>query len=245
MRNIKLSIEYDGTGYAGWQQQDNAVTVQEKVKAVIEKIVNETIKLHGSGRTDAGVHALGQIANFKTTSTIPSPNLILAINALLPKDIAINDACDVDDDFHARFSAKWKVYKYTVFNSKLRPALNRDFCYVFNIPLNMDALLKGADVLTGDNDFSAFKTGALPGEDNVRCLKRLDIEKSGQYVCFILEGNGFLRNMVRRIVGVLLEIGRGKISVEGLKGILESKNPTNGRYTNSPAKGLCLMEVKY
>ncbi len=244
MRNIKLYIEYDGTLYAGWQQQNNAITVQEILKSTIESIVCEPISLHGSGRTDAGVHALGQIASFKTTSSIPSSKLILAINSTLPEDIVVNDAHEVDDNFHPRFNAKWKVYKYTVFNSKLRPVLDRNFCHFFNYDLNFSDLKLGAEKFKGEHDFSAFKTGALLNDNNVRIIKRLDIERSGKYVYFIFEGNGFLRNMVRRITGSLLEMARGKITLDELKTILDSKNPLFGRWT-APAKGLCLMEVKY
>lgn len=244
MRNIKLSIEYDGKNYAGWQIQNNAVTIQETIESAIASIVCEKVVLYGSGRTDAGVHAQGQIANFKTTSLIPSLKLILAINSVLPKDIIVNEVCDVHDDFHSRFSAKWKVYKYTVFNGRFRPVLNRDFCHALKYPLNHENLKLGAEILKGKQDFSAFKTGALPDDDNVRVLKRLDINIEGNYLYFTFEGNGFLRNMVRRIVGVLLELGRGKIDLERFKFIFKSKDPILGKQT-APAKGLCLMEVKY
>ncbi|MGR3219599.1 MAG: tRNA pseudouridine(38-40) synthase TruA [Candidatus Anammoxibacter sp.] len=244
MRNIKLSIEYDGTSYAGWQKQENATTVEGILEVSIGKVVGEKIVLCGSGRTDSGVHARAQIANFKTSSQIPSSRFPFAINANLPKDIVVREAHDVDDTFHSRFSAKTKVYQYTVYNSDIRTALNRDFCYFYNISIDFVVMGKGAQLLRGKHDFSSFKTGALPGENNVRELKRLEIRRDGKYVYFTFEADGFLRYMVRRIVGVLLELGRGRISIKDLSFILASKNPSLGVPT-APAKGLCLMEVGY
>ena len=244
VRNIKLLIEYEGTCYAGWQQQKNETTVQETLKTAIEMVVGEKIVLHGSGRTDAGVHARAQVANFKTFSKIPSLRLPFAINSYLPKDIVVSAAQDVSDNFHARFSAKWKVYKYTIHNSNIRTALYRKFCYFYNFKLDYKTMEEGAKLLKGKHDFSAFKTGKLLNEDNVRELKRLDIEYSDKYIYFTLEANGFLRYMVRRIVGALLELGRGKISTKELDLMLKSKNPKHISPT-VPAKGLCLLEVKY
>ncbi|MGR3319622.1 MAG: tRNA pseudouridine(38-40) synthase TruA [Candidatus Anammoxibacter sp.] len=244
MRNIKLSIEYDGTCYAGWQKQENATTIEEILEASIEKVVVEKITLYGSGRTDAGVHARSQVANFKTSSQIHSSRLPFAINSHLPKDIVVRAAHDVNDTFHSRFCSKWKVYQYTVHNSDIRTALNRNFCYVYNFPLDFETMERGAKLFRGIHDFSSFKMGALPGEKNVRELKKLEIKRDGEYVYFVFEGNGFLRYMVRRIVGILLKLGRGKISIEELSFIFESKDPRLGAPT-APAKGLCLMEVKY
>ncbi len=245
MRNIKLCIEYDGTRYAGWQQQDGQISVQETLKNAIEKIVLEKITLLGAGRTDAGVHALRQIANFKTSSQIPANQLLFAINSQLPKDIAIIETSDVDDNFHSRYSAKWKVYRYTVYNSKVRSALNRNFACAYNFPLNLDEMRKGAELLIGEHDFSSFKTGAIKGENNSRFLKRLEIERNGEYFYFTFEGSGFLRYMVRRVVGALLELGRGKITLEYLKIIIDAKDPKIRGGSTAPAMGLCLMEVKY
>lgn len=244
MRNIKLTIEYDGTSYAGWQQQKDETTVQGTLKAAIEMVVGERIILYGAGRTDAGVHAQCQVANFKTASQISSLQLPFAINSHLPKDIVVNTAQDADDKFHARFSAKWKIYQYLVYNSHIRPALNRNFCCFYNFPLNHRIMKKGAKLLRGTHDFSAFKTGTLPNDNNVRELKRLEIKRKGEYIFFILEANGFLRHMARRIVGTLLELGRGKILIKDFDSILESKDPQLGGPT-APAKGLCLLEVKY
>ena len=244
MRNIKLSIEYDGTCYAGWQKQENATTIEEMLEASIEKVVGEKIILYGSGRTDAGVHARSQVANFKTSSLIPSSRLPFAINSYLPKDIVVKVAEDVNDEFHSRYCAKWKVYQYTVYNSDIRTALDRNYYHFYNSSLDFEIMERGAKLLRGVHDFSSFKTGALPDERNVRELKRLEIKRNGEYVYFILEANGFLRYMVRRIVGVLLKLGRGKISIKELRFILESKDPRRGSPT-APAKGLCLIEVKY
>lgn len=244
MRNIKLTIEYDGTCYAGWQRQNNAIAIQEKLETAIKNVVGEQITLFGSGRTDAGVHALNQIANFKTSTLIPSQQLHFAINAHLPDDIVVKSSQDVDENFQARFDAKWKVYKYTVYNNNIPLALSRNFCHFLDYPLNLNEMRNGAELLKGKHDFSSFKTGAKPDDNNVRELKVLDIKRDGKYIYFVLEGNGFLRKMVRRIVGALLEIGRGKMSVENLRYTLASKDPKVCIET-APAKGLCLIEVKY
>lgn len=245
LRNIKLSIEYDGTCYAGWQRQKkNTRTVQETIEHAIGNVVGEDIILYGAGRTDAGVHAKNQVAHFRTTSLIPAVRIPFAINDHLPDDVAIKESQDVDDQFHSRFSAKWKVYRYTVYNANIRPVLNRDFCCACSFPLNYNAMVDGAALLTGTHDFSSFKTGALPDDDNVREMKRLEIERDGRYLLFTFEANGFLRYMVRRIVGVLLLLGRGKISTSKLQAIIDQKNPLCGSPT-APAKGLCLLDVKY
>ena len=244
MRNIKLLIEYDGTYYAGWQKQRNQATIQEAVNTAIEKVVREKIFLYGSGRTDAGVHAKCQVANFKTTSQILSSKFPSAINTYLPKDIVINGAEEVTDDFHSRYSAKWKVYRYTIFNSRIRTALNRNFCYSCRFRLDHNIMKEGANILTGVHDFASFKTGDLKEKSSVRELKRLEIIREEKYIYFTLEANGFLRYMVRRIVGVLLSLGRGKISINELKEILEAKNPKLDGQT-VPANGLCLLKVKY
>lgn len=244
MRNIKLIIEYDGTGYAGWQEQKDQITIQGRLKAAIERVVGEKITLYGAGRTDAGVHARGQTANFNTISHIPSDRLPFAINSYLPPDIVVKSCHDVDAGFNARFSAKWKVYHYSVHNDRIPPAINRNFCHTFGFPLNITDIKKGTELLIGEHDFGAFRIAQIPGQNNVRILKRFEISCNGKYVEFLLEGNGFLHGMARRLVGTLIELGRGKITIDKLKDILISKDPRLAGPT-MPAKGLCLMEVKY
>ncbi len=244
MRNIRLLIEYDGTNYAGWQWQKNAKTVQEILAKAVGQAVQEPVKIYGAGRTDAGVHALGQAANFHTHSNIPSGRLLLAINFYLPHDITIKESVDVPETFHAQYSAVSKVYRYTIFNDWVRTSLNRNFCYVCGFQLNVDKMLDAAQYLIGTHDFTSFTTRALQEKNRIRAVKRLEIKNEGTYLYFTVEADGFLYNMVRTIVGTLIEVGRGKIAVEHVKDILDAKN-RNLAGPTAPAKGLCLMEVKY
>ena len=244
MRNIRLLIEYDGTNYAGWQWQKNAITIQETLSKAIEQVIQEKVAIYGAGRTDAGVHAVGQVANFHTHSNIPSERLLLAINFYLPRDITIKDAADVPESFHAQYCAVSKVYQYTLFNDWVRTSLNRDFCYVCGFQLDMDKMTNAAQYLIGTHDFTSFTTRALQEKNRIRTVKRMEIKKEGKYIYFTVEADGFLYNMVRSIVGTLIEVGRGKIAVENVKDILDAKN-RNLAGPTAPAKGLCLMEVKY
>ncbi|HHT9136398.1 MAG TPA: tRNA pseudouridine(38-40) synthase TruA [Candidatus Wunengus sp. YC60] len=244
MRNIRLLIEYDGTNYAGWQWQKNAITIQETLSKTIERVVQEPVKIYGSSRTDAGVHALGQVANFHTHSNIPSERLLLAINFYLPHNITIKEAADTPESFHAQYNTVSKVYQYTLFNDWIRTSLHRDFCHVCGFQLDMDKMTKTAQYLTGTHDFTSFTTKALQEKNRIRTIKRLEIKKEGKYIYFIVEADGFLYNMVRSIVGTLIEVGRGKIPGEDVKDILDAKN-RNLAGPTAPARGLCLMEVKY
>src|SRR3990167_926533 len=158
MRNIRLLIEYDGTNYAGWQWQKNDTTVQETLSKAVGQVVQEAVKIYGAGRTDAGVHAVGQVANFHTHSNIPSERLLLAINFYLPHDITIKDAADVPESFHAQYCAVFKVYHYTLFNDWIRTYLSRNFCYVSGFQLDIDKMLDAAQYLIGTHDFTSFTT---------------------------------------------------------------------------------------
>lgn len=244
MRNIRLLIEYDGTNYAGWQWQKNEKTIQETLLKTIEQVIQENTKLYGASRTDAGVHALGQVANFKTTSNIPSQRLVHAINFYLPYDITVKHAVDVSESFHAQYCAKSKIYQYTLFNDWIRTSLNRHFCYMYGFKLDIDKMTSATKYIIGIHDFTSFTTKAWCEKNRIRTVKRLDIRKEGKYIYFTIEANGFLYNMVRTIVGTLIEIGRGKIPVEDVEEILNSKNRKLAGPT-APARGLCLIEVKY
>ena len=244
MRNIRLLIEYEGTDYAGWQWQKNDKTIQETLSKAIEQVVREKIKMYGAGRTDAGVHALGQVANFKTTSNIPSERLVHAINFYSPHDIAVKEAVDVNESFHAQYCATSKVYQYTLFNNWIRTTLNRNFCYVYGFQLDVDKMIAATRYLIGIHDFTSFTTKAWSENNRIRNVKKLDVKKEGKYIYFIIEADGFLYNMVRTVVGTLVEIGRGKMTVESVKDTLDAKD-RNLAGPTAPAKGLCLMEVKY
>ncbi|MEK6767224.1 MAG: tRNA pseudouridine(38-40) synthase TruA [Planctomycetota bacterium] len=243
MNNIKLVIEYDGTNYAGWQQQKNGETIHQTLNKAIEKVVNEKITLHGSGRTDAGTHAIGQVANFKTQSNIPIYNLVQAINFYLPKDIVVKSAKKVPEKFHSRYSAKSKVYRYTILNNKTRNAIGRKYCHYYSTALDIEKIQKASNALIGRHDFSTFKSKS-DVISSVRTIKKLDIKKKGEYLLFTIEADGFLYKMVRAIVGTLLEVGRGKMTIKEFKKTVKSGIRSKAGNT-VPANGLCLLRVKY
>ncbi|NUO07754.1 MAG: tRNA pseudouridine(38-40) synthase TruA [Candidatus Brocadia sp.] len=244
MRNVRLLIEYEGTHYAGWQWQKNVSTIQETLSKAIGHVVQEPIKIYGASRTDAGVHALGQVANFKTVSYIPSERLPHAINFYLPHDITVKEARDVTESFHAQYDAKSKVYRYTLLNDWIRTSLQRNFCHVCGFQLDIDKMIAAAKSLIGTHDFTSFTTNAWCEKHRIRTVKMADVKKEEKYVSFTIEADGFLYNMVRTMVGTLIEVGRGKIMVEGIKDIINAKNRKVAGPT-APARGLCLIEVKY
>jgi tRNA pseudouridine38-40 synthase len=250
-RNIKLVMEYDGTRFHGWQvQSHNSRTVQGVVEKALDKILQKKIRLTGSGRTDSGVHAIGQVANFKTTSAMPCETIVRALNARLPEDAVILSAQDVKDDFHAQFSAKRKTYRYRVLMRATPCAQDRFFCYHFPHKLNLFRIRKAARDLCGEKDFRCFMAADAAQRDKqrqrdtVRQVSRLDVRKQGDYLTITIEANGFLYKMVRNIVGTLLEIGAGRFASDGIKGILKTKDRRLAGRT-VPARGLCLMEVVY
>ncbi len=242
MRNIKLTVEYDGTDYCGWQTQENGPTIQETLEKAIEAVMDSAATLHGSGRTDSGVHALGQTASFQTESELPCEKLRDAINAHLPPDIAVLEVEDVAPDFHARYSARSKVYRYVIVNGAVRPALKRKRCLFVRTDLDVERMREAAAFGVGRHDFAAFC--AEPPENTVRNVMRLDVTGRGDSIEIEIEADGFLYNMVRRIVGTLVEVGRGKIAASEMRGLLDGGAKGAGGPT-VPAKGLHLVEVKY
>ena len=283
-RNVKLTIEYDGTDYHGWQRQANALTIQQVMEDGIERIVGHPVTLLGSGRTDAGVHALGQVANFRTTSRIPAEQLHQAINSVLPPDIAVLRAEDVADEFHARYSARSKTYRYGLLCREVRPVIGARYVAWHRWPLDMAQMSLGAAVFLGEHDFSTFETES-DREGSVRTVTRFDIEESsfgvpplggsvfgvpplggsvfgvpplgglvsgvspsgvpaGERVDFTVASNGFVYNMVRAMVGTLIEVGAGRRSPEDIAQLLSVRDRRLAGAT-APAKGLCLMKVEY
>jgi tRNA pseudouridine38-40 synthase len=243
VNNIKLVIEYDGTNYVGWQQQKNGITIHGKLSKAIGKVVNEEVVLHGSGRTDAGAHAVGQVANFQTESNIPVYKLVQAINTYLPKDIVVRSAKRVPEKFHSRYSAKSKIYCYTILNSKIRDAVGRDYCLHYSTPLDFEKMQKASKGLVGKHDFSAFKSKS-DVLSSVRTIMKLEIKKKGKFLTFTIEADGFLYKMVRSIVGTLIEVGKGKMSIAEFKRVVESGSRAKAGNT-AAANGLCLLKVKY
>jgi len=248
MINIKLTIEYEGTKYYGWQRQKSLLSIQGILEEKISQITQEKITLNGSGRTDAGVHALGQVANFKTNSSIPLLELTFILNRMLPLDIRIKKAERVDNNFHARYSAVSKIYHYYVLNSNQNnnyiSIFLRNYVYCIYENIDLGEMKKASNYLQGEHDFTSFACSGSRIRNWKRKIKNISIIKKGNIFCFHLEADAFLYKMVRTIVGTLLEVGKGKIDYLEMKKILEAKNRKIAGRT-VPAKGLFLIKVKY
>ena len=245
MRNIKLLIEYDGTNYQGWQVQPKGPTLQGILEEKLGILTGEAIQLFGSGRTDSGVHALGQVAHFKTKSPMDIRSMQRALNSLLPPDMVIQKIEEVDEDFHARRHSKSKVYEYRILNRNLRSAFQRGFVWHIPQKIEFQEMEKATRWLIGEHDFSSFRSTGSPTQTTVRRVIRAEWKKGRKgLIRFEIEANGFLKQMVRSIVGTLVEVGKGKIKGEDLQGILDSKDRKKAGPT-APAHGLFLKEVKY
>ncbi len=245
MRNIKLTIEYDGTNYQGWQVQPRGLTIQGMLEEKLSRLTGERIHLFGSGRTDSGVHALGQVAHFKTQSQMGTRTIQRALNSLLPSDIMIQKVEEVEEGFHARKHSKSKVYEYRILNQDLRSVFHRG--YIWHIPqkLNLTEMKKATQSLIGEHDFSAFRTVGSPTRTPVRRVIRAEWKRGRDgLIRFEIEANGFLKQMVRSIIGTLVEIGRGKMKATDFRKIMNSRDRKNAGPT-APAQGLFLKEVKY
>lgn len=244
MRNVKLTIEYDGTNYCGWQKQNNEKTIQEEIEKAIYKAVGEVVEVIGSSRTDAGVHARGMVANFKTNATIPFDRFKYAINDKLPDDIAIIESEEVSEDFHARYDSKGKTYCYSIINRQQKPAIGRNYVYHFKWDLDIEKMRKACKHFIGKHDFKAFRSLGSSVKTTERTIKELYIESEGEKINIFITADGFLYNMVRIIVGTLLKVGRGKIPVEDIeKIILLGDRKKAGPCV--PAQGLILEKVYY
>lgn len=244
MRNIKLTIEYDGKCYNGWQKQPNKLNIQGEIEKAIYNITKEKVALIGSGRTDAGVHALGQVANFKTDSQIPIEKLAIAINSQLKNSIVIKNAEEVNERFHSRYNAKQKTYRYIINNSKTGSAIYRNLEYCFPIKLDVEKMKKAAKYFEGEHDFKAFKSSGKSSKNSVRTIYKAEVKQDKERIIIELTGNGFLYNMVRIISGTLLDVGLGKILPEEIPNIIEEKNRQKAGKT-LPPHGLYLVAVEY
>jgi tRNA pseudouridine38-40 synthase len=246
LRNIRLEIEYNGAKYCGWQVQPagRKKSIQEVIEKVLGKILSKRVKLIVSGRTDAGVHALAQVANFHTNSKIPLDKLKLALNGLLPRDIKISGIGEARPDFHSRFSSKAKIYRYTILNRTHSSPLMEGKVFFYPHPLNLKLMREEARALLGKHNFSSFQASLGKERNPVKTVKRLVITKNKDFVYIEIEADGFLYNMVRNIAGTLIRIGRGKSEQGCLKKILLLKDRRFSGET-LPAHGLCLLKVKY
>lgn len=249
MINYKLTIEYEGTNYHGWQRQKNKITVQETIEKNLKRIFNEKIDIVGQGRIDAGAHALCQVANFKVEKDFNPLDLKRALNSLLFPDIRIKDVEFVDDEFHARYSAKARYYRYIIYNNESSVWL-RKFAYFYHYKLNIKKMREGAKYLIGRYDFSPFQSSGSPVKNPIRTIKLIEIEKEDlsfltkeTVIRFDIKANAFLYKMVRNIVVTLLEIGRGKIQPAEIREILNRRKNKKGRTV--PAHGLHLVDVEY
>ncbi|MGL5642633.1 MAG: tRNA pseudouridine(38-40) synthase TruA [Paraclostridium sp.] len=243
MRNIKLTIQYNGENYCGWQKQNDSLGIQGNIEKAIKEITKEDVKINGSGRTDAGVHALGQVANFNTNCNIPIDKIPNALNSKLPKDIVIINAEEKELDFHSRYCAKGKRYRYMIYNNPYRSPIYNNISYFVKYDLDFEKMKQEAKSMIGTYDFKGFMSSGSSVVDTVRTIYDIEVSRQEDLIVIEVEGNGFLYNMVRILVGTLVDIGRGRIDTDMLS-IIKSKTRSMAGHT-APAHGLFLKKVDY
>lgn len=244
MRNLKLTIEYNGANFSGWQKQNGKRTVQQTLEDAFLSLTGESVTVEGSGRTDKGVHALGQVASVQTENQMPLKNFKIALNDLLPADVTIKKVEKAEENFHARFSAKKKAYKYLVQIGGDRDAIKHDLVAFYPYQVELKRMQDTSKLLLGKHNFKGFCSAHTNVKNFEREIFDLKISKRGKIITFLVIGNGFLYNMVRIIVGTLLDVGRGKLSAENVKKALETGNRQYAGKTMS-ANGLYLQKVEY
>lgn len=241
---IALKIQYDGTGYFGWQSQSGGNTIQQKIEEAIFDLTQEEVKLHAAGRTDAGVHAFGQVAHFDTNSKIQPDKFCYALNERLPKNIAVLNSIEMPSDFHAQYMSEGKHYRYLILNSRIRQPLYSNRTAQIPLPLDINKMKDGAQYLMGEHDFKSFCSTETCVKSTIRNISELTVKKNDEIIVIDVKGNGFLRNMVRIIAGTLIKCGLGKYPPEHVKEILQLENRKCAGPT-SEACGLYLMKVYY
>lgn len=244
MKRVKLVVAYDGTNYHGWQVQDNGITIEEVLNRTISELVQEDIKVIGASRTDAGVHACGNVAVFDTESRIPGDKFSFALNQRLPEDIRIQESCEVDADFHPRYADTVKTYEYNILNRRFELPSKRlyaAFCYY---PMDIERMNQAAAYLVGEHDFKSFCSAGAQVQTTVRTIYAVNVTKHDDMVHIRITGNGFLYNMVRIIAGTLMQVGTGLMEPEQVKEILEARDRSKAGPT-AVAKGLTLVEIRY
>ncbi|WP_038267457.1 tRNA pseudouridine(38-40) synthase TruA [Peptoclostridium litorale] len=244
VKNIKMIIEYKGTRYSGWQRQTNAPTVQGEIEKVLYKVTGQKISVNGSSRTDAGVHACGKCINFRADISIPVERLPFALNAHLPKDIAVIDAQLAHIDFHSRYHAKGKKYVYNIYNRRFPSPIHMDYCWHVAKKLDVQRMREAAQYIIGSHDFGAFKSTGASNPSDVRTVYTIEFIENDDMISMEISGKSFLYNMVRIIMGTLVDVGLGKKNPEEIKDIILSKDRKNAGKT-APANGLMLKEVYY
>ncbi len=251
-RNLRLTLAYDGTDFAGWQRQPDHPTVQAALEGALARVLGEPAAVCASGRTDAGVHAANQVANFKTASPIPCPNLAKALNDLLPVSVRVKEAAEAAEEFHARYDARAKTYRYRILTAPVASPFMARYAWHYPYPLDVEAMQAAARLLAGRHDFSAFAASDPAAADEAKqksgvrtvFLSRLSRRAGGRLLLYEVRGSGFLYHMVRNIVGTLVEVGRGKWPPQQVLEILESRDRRRAGPT-APAQGLCLWKVEY
>ncbi len=244
MKRVKLVVAYDGTNYHGWQVQDNGITIEEVLNRTISELVQEDIKVIGASRTDAGVHACGNVAVFDTESRIPGDKFSFALNQRLPEDIRIQKSCEVDADFHPRYADTVKTYEYNILNRRFELPSKRlyaAFCYY---PMDIERMNQAAAYLVGEHDFKSFCSAGAQVQTTIRTIYAVNVTKEDDMVHIRITGNGFLYNMVRIIAGTLMQVGTGLMEPEQVKEILEARDRSKAGPT-AVAKGLTLVEIRY
>jgi len=242
--NIKVVLEYDGSGFAGWQQQAHGRTVEAELKRALREITGQELKVYAAGRTDAGAHAEGQVVSFQTDGRITPRRLVAALNAKLPDDVAVLSAEEVPDTFHARYSARWRRYRYRYLDRPSRPALERGRCWQVRGPLDVDAMTKAAKALVGKHDWTSYCSASEPPDARVREMRSARVFRHGDIVELELVAEGFLRGLARSIAGALAEVGRGRRPPEWVGEVLDARDRRKAART-APAGGLTLVEVIY
>ncbi len=244
MKRVMLEVAYDGTKYSGWQVQQNSITVAGVLNDELTRILGEEILVIGASRTDAGVHAMGNVCVFDTESAIPADKFVYVLNRSLPEDIVIQRSCEVAPDFHPRKVKCRKTYEYRIWNADFIQPFNRKYTYFVYKDLNVDNMRKAAGYLVGTHDFTSFCSIHTVIPDHVRTIYEADVSEEGHLITFRITGNGFLYNMVRIIAGTLIQVGLGEKTPESVKDILESLDRENAGPT-APAQGLTLMRIAY
>jgi tRNA pseudouridine38-40 synthase len=245
--NIKVVLEYDGSEFAGWQQQAHGRTVEAELKRALREITGQDLKVYAAGRTDAGAHAEGQVVNFRTDGRISPHRMVAALNARLPADVAVLSAEEMPDEFHARYSARWRRYRYRYLDRPSRPALERGHCWQLRGPLDVDAMSQAAKALVGKHDWTSYCSASEAPADRVREMRSARVTRHGDVVELELVAEGFLRGLARSIAGALAEVGRGRQKPEWVGEVLRARDRRRAAkmVKTAPAGGLTLVEVIY